>query len=105
MSKILVNNQTSDVEVGDTGITVTSNSTYTIPPADYALWAASNDIVTLVGSGQLLVNDGNRDLEIAEGVSLIFGNYGNVNVDSSLTDADRIKVNVTGTLGDGQVRV
>lgn len=73
MAKILINQTASPVSVSDTGITVPASGQYTIPPTDYPLWAASDDIVTLVGAGTLVVNDGSVDLGISDGIDLIKG--------------------------------
>ncbi len=73
LCKIITNYGVSDVTVMDTGITVVASSSYTIPPQDYWLWAASADIVTKVGDGDLVVNNGSSDLSISDGISFIQG--------------------------------
>lgn len=52
-----------------------SPGSYTIPPQDYLLWAASSDIITQVGLGDIVVNDGSFDLNISDGIDLIKGIY------------------------------
>lgn len=73
MSKILKNNSGSNVTVSDTGVTINNGNQYVIPPQDYLLWAASDDVVTEVGAGNLVVNDGSVDLGISDGIDLIKG--------------------------------
>lgn len=73
MSKILKNTTGSPVTVTDTGITIAASSQYTIPPQDYLLWAASSNVITYIGSGTLIVNDGSFDLSISDGIDLIKG--------------------------------
>lgn len=75
MSKILKNNSGSNVTILDTGVTIANNSQYTINPQDYLLWASSSDVITHIGNGNLVVNDGSFDLTISDGVSLIKGSY------------------------------
>lgn len=73
MSKILKNDSGSTVTVNDTGVSIPNASQYTIQPQDYLLWAASSDVVTQVGNGNLVVNDGSFDLSISDGIDLIKG--------------------------------
>ena len=47
MSKILKNTTGSGISIEDTGITIpASPGQYTIPPQDYLLWSASNNVIT-----------------------------------------------------------
>lgn len=73
--KIIHNNTGSNILVSDTGITVLANSSYTIPAQDYAIWAASSDIITQVGNGNITVNDGSFNLTKADGIALLQGNF------------------------------
>ena len=73
MSKILKNDSGATVTVSDTGVSIPDASQYTIQPQDYLLWAASSDVVTEVGAGNLVVNDGSFDLSISDGIDLIKG--------------------------------
>lgn len=74
MSKILKVVGGSPIVIADTGVTLpASPTTFTIDPMDYWLWAASSNIVTQIGSGAVVVNDGSADLSIADGVDLIKG--------------------------------
>ena len=71
MSKILKNTTNQSVFVADTGVPLSANGQYTIPPQDYWLWAASSNVISYIGNGTLIVNDGSFDLSINEGVALI----------------------------------
>lgn len=72
--KILKNQTLSPIVISDVGISVpASPATYTIPEQDYLLWAASSNIVTQIGNGNIVVSDGSFDLSISEGTDLIKG--------------------------------
>lgn len=75
MSKILRNTTGSTIVVSDTGVSVPSMSNYTIPPQDYMLWAASDNVITFIGDGDFVVNDGTFDLSISDGIDLIKGYF------------------------------
>ena len=53
--------------------------TYTIPPQDYLIWAASSDIITYLNDASptpsVVVNDGSVDLNPSDGMDLIKGLY------------------------------
>jgi len=97
MSKILKNQTASPILIGDTGVSVPAfPTTYTIVPNDYPLWAASSDIVTSIGNGDIIVNDGSYDLSKAEGIGLIQGSFirKQINFDPALIASDRLKVDI-----------
>ncbi len=73
MSKILTNTTASPIAIGDAGVTLAAGVPYTIPPQDYLLWSASSDILSPVGSADVVVNDGTDDLSPSEGIDLIKG--------------------------------
>lgn len=73
MSKILDNTTGAPISISDTGQTIDNITNYTIPATDYLLWAASDDIITQIGNGNIVVNDGSSDLGISEGIDLIKG--------------------------------
>jgi hypothetical protein len=73
MVKILKNTTGSAVSVGDVGITIPANGQYTIPAQEHPLFSASSNVVSLVGAGTLLVNDGTNNLSISDGIDLIKG--------------------------------
>ncbi len=105
MIKILKNNTASAINL-DIGITVPASSQVTLATQDYDEAAASDDIVTEVGSGNITINDGSNDLSISDGIRLIQGGYTNkIQLDEDLLNSDRIKIDVTGSLGDNQVKV
>lgn len=71
-AKILKNQTVSPITIIDVGnVTVPGSGQYVIPPEDYLIWAASSDIVTQVGSGDIVVSDSLKDLNKADGISLI----------------------------------
>lgn len=73
MSKILKNVTENNIFIQDTGATINANSSFTIDPTQYLYWAASNQIITEVGNGNVVVNDGSNDLSISEGIDLLKG--------------------------------
>ena len=94
MSKILKNDSGATVTVSDTGVSIPDASQYTIQPQDYLLWAASSDVVTEVGAGNLVVNDGSFDLSISDGIDLIKGIFPtDVNINN--TSEDAVNVNLS----------
>lgn len=74
MSKILINNIGFDVEIADVGVTVASSSQYTIPPQDYAVFAASSDVINKLSLQELILNDGGVDITLlSQAVDIIKG--------------------------------
>ena len=72
MSKILKNNSGSNVTLSDLGsLTINDGTQYTVDPIDYLRFARSSSLVTEVGAGNLVVNDGSNDLSISDGIDLI----------------------------------
>jgi hypothetical protein len=71
MSKILINTTLFPVSITDVGITVAASSSYIIPPQDYSFWAASSNIITEIGNGTIIVNDGLIDLTIDEAIAFL----------------------------------
>jgi len=96
MSKILKNTTGSPISISDVGVSIPANSQYTIQSQDYLIWAASSDVITFIGSGSIIVNDGSQDLEKALGTSLLQGNYKDVSFNSDLlTNDGRLKVQIS----------
>jgi hypothetical protein len=105
MSKILINQTAASLSI-DVGDTLVASGQLTINPQDYDEYAASDDIVELIGNGSIVINDGSKDLTKADGIRLIQGGFSNkIQLDEDLLDSQRIKVDVTGTLTDGTVKV
>lgn len=111
MSKILKNQTGSPIVITDVGgvILPASPGTYTIPPQDYLLWAASSDIITYLNdtppTPSVIVNDGSFDLNPSDGMYLIKGIFPNLfvydpiveNVSIPLADTEVSHVLPTGT--------
>lgn len=79
MAKILKNTTASPISLTDLGISVSANGQVIVTPQDYLLAADSSQIIALIGSGDLVVNDGNSDLSVSEGIRLLIGSYPNKN--------------------------
>lgn len=79
MSKILNNTTGAPITIIDVGaVIVPALGSYTIPPQDYLLWAASSDIIAYLNDAatpSIIVNDGSVDLNPSDGMDLIKGLY------------------------------
>lgn len=74
MSKILKNNdQNNDYLLNDIGINILKNSEYTIDPSHYAKFSASSNLITAIGDGSLVYNDGTNDLGINDAINHLKG--------------------------------
>lgn len=73
MSKILKNQTDSDKFISDVGVTVPASGQHTIDPSQYLAFASSSDVISLIGDGTLVVNNGSGDLSVSEGTDLIKG--------------------------------
>ena len=77
MTKIAKNTTGSDISLSDTGITVPASGQYTLNESEYILWAQSTvvspatQLVTLINSGDIVVNDGTTDLGAADGIRFL----------------------------------
>lgn len=100
--KILKNTTASNIFITDTGVTLLASSNYTIPTQDYALWAQSSNIISQIGTGDIVVNDGSFDLNIAEGVGLVQSSFikKEINFDANLLVSNRLKVDISGLSSD-----
>jgi len=111
MAKILKNQTASPISL-DIGLTIPPSGQLSLNPQDFDDAADSNDIITQVGNGNLIVNDGSFDLDIADGIRLIQGGFSNkIQLDDDLLTSslatERVKVDVTGALAmdDGTSKV
>lgn len=75
MSKILVNVSGSEITLDDVGVTIAGGAQYTIPPQDYAQFAASSDVITALATpNTLTLNDGGNDItDLSQAVDIIKG--------------------------------
>lgn len=105
MSKLLKNTTNSIIAISDTGVSLpASPATYTIPPQDYLMWAASTNIITHINSGAVVVNDGVNDLSISRGLAYLSStnatHLNGILLDQSLIADGRVPTydSVSGTL-------
>lgn len=106
MSKILKVVGGSPIFIADTGVTLpASPATFTIDPMDYWLWAASSNIVTQVGSGAVIVNDGSFDLSISNGIDLIKGIFPTTVITSQTAGTDASASTNQGSITDGMAAI
>lgn len=95
MTKILKNTTTNAIELLELGITIAPNNQAVINPSDYDILASADsilEIVPLLNSGDIVVNDGIADLNAPDGLNLIEGNL--TRLAPSLVESDRIKIDV-----------
>lgn len=100
MSKIVKNPNSYAVVVEDVGdVSIPAQDEYLIDPNHYDRWSASSDLVTLMGTEGLYINDGSVDLNPSESIDCIKGIFpkkiavGNEVLDQFLTFvSDRLKV-------------
>jgi hypothetical protein len=111
LNKIIKNTTGSVVFIPDVGISLDPFAVYDITESELLMWVASLDIIPLVNSGTLIVNNGSVDLTAAEGVRFL--QYPDrLSVQQSGTDVTRIttELNFTGAVTvtdntDGKVTV
>lgn len=98
MIKILKNTTLAAITIKDMGIVIPASSSYTITIQEYLLWASSNDVLTYINSGNLVVNNGIEDLSIARGIKhitdvLATSVYFADNTNNGFTHNDELSVN------------
>lgn len=74
MAKILKNNTVSDISVKSIGVTLPASSSTTIDVREHTLLASVDSIAELttpINAGDIIVNDGLRDLSAADGLRYI----------------------------------
>ena len=75
MSKILKNQTDFAVEIVDVGVTIKANGSYTIPPQDYARFAASSGVIRAMSQGLVVLNDGGNDIPVLSDAVNIMKNW------------------------------
>lgn len=100
MSQKILKNQTAfPVDIFDCGIIVpASPGTHTINIQEALIFAASNDVITYLADGSLILNDGTVDLGLAEAVAQIQGHWPN---DIKIADTDGLTID---SVLDGSTR-
>ena len=71
MKKIIKNITSSGILVQDTGVYIDANSSYEIDNQTYLLWAASQSVIPLIQSGDIIINNGNSDLSVLEAIRFL----------------------------------
>ena len=99
--KVLKNTTLSDIFITDTGVNLLASSSLTLNPTEYTLWASSSDIITHIGSGAVVVNDGTEDLSKALGISLLQSNFRDTDFVDELKTSGRLRVSVYHENGGG----
>ena len=97
MKKIMRNTTLSDVVLNDVGITLFPGQEYSIPPQDWPLWAASNDIVENLVGKRVVLNDGSYDLSVRYAIGILQDNQAVINEYYTLVQGDDILV------GNGEI--
>lgn len=106
MSKILKNTTQNEIVLTDVGVTIPALTNYTIETTDYSHFAGSSDVAVHISNGNIIINDGNADLGINEGLRLLIGSYPNKNKILGGSDSteignvgDKLKVSSSATGG------
>ena len=77
MTKIVKNTTGSDIALSDTGVTVPASGQYALNPSENHIWAESivispaSQLVTLITSGDIVINNGTVDLSAASGIRFL----------------------------------
>lgn len=71
MQKIVRNITASGILVQDTGVHIDSGENYIIDSQTYLLWTNSLDVIPLITSGDLVINNGTYDLSPADGIRFL----------------------------------
>ena len=94
MSIIAKNTTQSDIVIG--GVTIEAEGQHTVQPSEIYLWASSNDLVTKVGSGDIIINDGTADLSAADGIRQVQGSYPKVVSRYALSEGGALRARLIG---------
>jgi hypothetical protein len=70
--KIIKNTTALDIILDGPGITVPALGQVTLESSDYDKLTQTTNILTLIGNGDIVINDGIDDLSIAEAVKFIY---------------------------------
>ena len=100
--KKLKNSSLSNYFINDTGQTVPAEGELIIDPADYALYARSNDVILAIANSNLVYNDGEADLTLAEATAHLQGSFPKTIKLPSETPLGVPKVAVTKPDGDSK---
>lgn len=90
MSIIAKNTTGSDITIA--GQVISAGGQYTLQQSDMYLWASSDLLVTKIGSGDIVINDGTSDLSASNGIDHVKGYQQKLNIDNNrvLTADNRI---------------
>lgn len=107
MDKIIKNTTVTDIDVASTGATVPASGQITIDRSNYNLWATEDtitEVTTAVNAGDLVVNNGDNDLNAADGLEYLSWFVSEAaHDDFILRDTDNpvqtVRMRTTGTFG------
>lgn len=74
MSKLITNTTASAIVISKAGIRIAAGATYTVEVRDYLLWASDEvltQVIPLITSGDLVVNDGIQNLSVSDGINFL----------------------------------
>ena len=69
--KIVKNITLTLVKIKDTGVEIPAESHIVIPPQDYLLWAASENVISLLAAEIIVISDGTSDLSTVEAIEYL----------------------------------
>jgi len=96
------------------GQLITAGSYYTLQPTEYANWSMDAEVLSAIGSGIGIMNDGSNDLGVSAGIDLLKDFYtkpisSNISYQGSTTNSTKTETDLTlspagpYTVGTGKV--
>lgn len=92
---VIAKNTTGSV-INIAGQDIAANGQYTVQESERHLWASSDTLITKVGSGDIVINDGTNDLSSSDGLDLVKGYQQKIATDSENAPLNRTKTTKTG---------
>jgi len=79
--RILKNTTQSDIFIVDAGVNVPTGGQYQIQTFETSFFANSDQLMSAIGNGDIVVNDGGADLSVSDGIDLIKGYHQKFGID------------------------
>lgn len=91
---ILKNTTITDIEIK--GRVIPASGQIAVDIGNQGAFASSDDLITKIASGDVVVNDGTSDLGVSDGINLLKGFYQKITTDSEGSPIQRIKTTQAG---------
>lgn len=96
MSIIAKNTTGSSITIA--GVIISANSNYTVQNSELYLWASSDTLVTKIGSGDIVINDGSTDLTASQGIAHVQGSYPKFMAQYALVEGNTLRARLVGIM-------